>query len=76
MTFAALDCLPALDFEAFLPFGAFLAFFVVLERYMPCFCFATALVVKPKLNASARASARNFMLPMLLCGAGKPQIHL
>jgi hypothetical protein len=34
------------------------------------------LAVKPKLNASASASARSFMSPILLCHAGKPQIHL
>jgi hypothetical protein len=34
------------------------------------------LVVKPKLNASASASARHFMSPILLRDTGKPQIHL
>jgi hypothetical protein len=34
------------------------------------------LVVKPKLNASASASARSLMPPMLLRNADKPQIHL
>jgi hypothetical protein len=43
---------------------------------MVCFGLASMLAVKPKLNASASASARSLMPPMLLRHADKPQIHL
>jgi hypothetical protein len=33
-------------------------------------------VVRPKLNASASASARNLIPAMLLRDVGEPQIHL
>ena len=78
LTFAALDCLDArLDAWDFGALRAFLAaFFAALEWYPAGFCFASMLVVKPKLNASASASARHLMSPILLRDTGKPQIHL
>ena len=77
-TFAALDCLDArLDAWDIGAFRIFLAVcFAVLERDTPGFCFASMLVVKPKLNASASASARNLIPAMLLRDVGEPQIHL
>ena len=79
MTLAALDCLDrwdrwdCLDFEAF---RTFWAFFMAFERLTAGFCLASMPVVKPKLNASARARARSLMPPMLLRDVGEPQIHL
>ena len=74
LTCAALDCLDRLDFEAFRALLA--AFFMAFERCTAGFCLASMLAVKPKLNASASASARNLIPSMLLRHAGKPQIHL
>ena len=63
LTFAALDCLYALDFETF---PGFQAFFVALVRCTAGFCFASMLAEKPKLSASASTSARN-LIPLCYC---------
>ena len=73
LTFAALDCLDPLDFEYFLGFQALA---LGLARCTAGCCLASMPVEKPKLNASASASARNLIPPMLLRNPGKPQIHL
>ena len=83
LTLEPLDSLYALDFLAIL-FEAFrallvaflLAFAAAFPRRMVCFGLACMPAVKPKLNASASASARSLIPPMLLRHAGKPQIHL
>jgi hypothetical protein len=74
-TFAALDCLYPLDFLA--AFRAFLAdFFMAFARLVAGVCLACTLAVKPNVNASASANARNLMPSILLRQAGKGQIHL
>ena len=73
LTFAALDCLDALGLGTL---RGFQALPLVLARCTAGFCLASMPDVKPKLNASASASARNLMPPMLLRDSGKPQIHL
>jgi hypothetical protein len=78
---AALFCLAARLIAFFEAFWAYLvafllAFVAAFPRSMFCFGLASMLVVKPKLNASASASARSLISFMLLRNAGKPQIHL